>query len=120
MLAGEESLKILIKKPSYQLISFIKANLNDEDSILASIPRFEMPKADFEVQVMREMRIVLRDNIDLIQKQSKEELIKWNEFEDIYNKLENFEYPHKEKLLEFIKYYFLDHIESEKVLMMNF
>ena len=48
MLAGEESLKMLIRKPSDQLIDFIKANLDDEDAILAAIPRFEMPKTDFE------------------------------------------------------------------------
>ena len=48
MLAGEESLKMLIRKPSDMLIDFIKENLNDEDAILAAIPRFEMPKVEFE------------------------------------------------------------------------
>jgi hypothetical protein len=64
MLAGEESLKMLIKKPSSQLIDFIKDNLTNEDAILAAIPRFEMPKTDFETQVLREMRIVLKDNAE--------------------------------------------------------
>lgn len=45
--------------------------------------------------------------------------MKWEEFEDVYNKLENFEYPHKDKLLEFIKYFFLDHIVSEKEIVVN-
>lgn len=77
MLAGEESLRILIREPSDQLIDFIKANLNDEDTLLSAIPRFEMPKADFEAQVLREMRIVLRDNIEKIIKHSEKELIEF-------------------------------------------
>ena len=48
MLAGEESLKMLIRQPSEGLIDFIKAHLDDEDALLAGIPRFEMPKAEFE------------------------------------------------------------------------
>ena len=60
MLAGEESLRMLIREPSSKLINFIKANLLDEYYILSFIPRFEMPKSDFESQVLREMRIVLR------------------------------------------------------------
>lgn len=48
MLAGEESLRMLIREPSEKLINFIKAHLNDEDALLAGIPRFEMPKVDFE------------------------------------------------------------------------
>lgn len=120
MLAGEESLKMLIRKPSDQLIDFIKANLDDEDAILAAIPRFEMPKTDFETQVLREMRVVLRENAEKIAAKSKEECIKWEEFEAIYSDLENFEYPHKDKLLEFIKYFFLDHILSEKEVYLNF
>lgn len=48
MLAGEESLKMIIREPSVNLINFIKANLNNEDALLSRIPRFEMPKADFE------------------------------------------------------------------------
>ena len=43
----------------------------------------------------------------------------WNEFENMYSKLENFEYPHKDKLLEFIKYFFLDHIVSESEILIN-
>ena len=38
----------------------------------------------------------------------------------MYNSLNNFDYPHKDKLLEFIKYFFLDHIESESVIMLNY
>jgi hypothetical protein len=34
MLAGEESLRMLIREPSEQLIDFIRANLHDEDVIL--------------------------------------------------------------------------------------
>jgi len=48
MLAGEESLKMLIRQPTEGLIDFIKANLDDEDTLLAGIPRFEMPKSEFE------------------------------------------------------------------------
>jgi hypothetical protein len=65
------------------------------------------------------MRIVLKDNAEGIQAKVKTELIKWTEFEEIYAKLENFEYPHKDKLLEFIKYFFLDHIVNEKELILN-
>jgi len=39
---------MLIKRPSEQLVAFIKANLDSEDALLGAIPRFEMPKADFE------------------------------------------------------------------------
>jgi hypothetical protein len=48
MLAGEHSLKMLIRKPTDELIDFIKFNLRDEDKILAAIPRFDMPKPEFE------------------------------------------------------------------------
>jgi len=120
MLAGEESLRILIREPSNQLIEFIKANLNDEDALLAAIPRFEMPKADFEAQVLREMRIVLRENVEKIVNLSEQELFDFSEFEKFYLSLENFEYPHKDKLLEFIKYFFLDHVVSVKKIMMNY
>jgi len=30
------------------MIDFIKAHLDDEDGLLSAIPRFEMPKTDFE------------------------------------------------------------------------
>jgi len=62
LLAGEESLRMLIKEPSEQLLEFIQTNFQNEDALLAGIPRFEVPKSDFESQVLREMRIVLRDN----------------------------------------------------------
>ena len=120
ILAGEESLRMLIRKPSNQLIDFIKGNLDDEDIILSAIPRFEMPKSDFETQVLREMRVVLRENIEIIDGKSEEELMKWDDFQAFYNSLDNFDYPHKDKLLEFIKYFFLDHIESEYQLYVNF
>jgi hypothetical protein len=68
MLAGEESLRMLIREPSEQLIDFIRANLHDEDIILSAIPRFEMPKTEFETQVLREMRIVLKDCAEAVQK----------------------------------------------------
>ena len=48
MLAGEESLRMLIHEPSQNLIDFVKQNLFDEDALLSAILRFEMPKADFE------------------------------------------------------------------------
>jgi len=102
------------------LIDFIKSNLDDEDALLAGIPRFEMPKTEFENQVLREMRIVLRENAELISDYAKEEMLNWNEFEIFYNDTLKFDYPHKDKLLEFIKYFFLDHIVSVDVLMMNF
>ena len=112
MLAGDEALKMLIKYPSQKLIEFLSQNFYDEDRLLLAIPRYEVPKADFEAQVLREMRMVLRDNLEKIVERSDEELMKWELFEEFYLSLENFEYPHKDKLLEFIKYFFLDHIES--------
>jgi len=48
MLAGEESLKMLIRQPSQALLDFVKQNAEDEDTLLSAIPRFEMPKTDFE------------------------------------------------------------------------
>jgi hypothetical protein len=87
---------------------------------LSAIPRFEMPKTDFETQVLREMRVVLRENAEKIAARTKEECMGWEEFEVLYNSLENFEYPHKDKLLEFIKYFFLDHILSESEVIVNF
>ena len=61
------------------------------------------------------MRIVLKDNIQKITEMSKGELMPWSEFYDLYKTMENFEYPHKDKLLEFIKYFFLDHIVNKDV-----
>lgn len=120
MLAGEESLKMLIRQPTENLINFIKSNLDDEDALLSGIPRFEMPKTEFENQVLREMRIVLRENADKINEYCKEEMILWSDFEVFYNEQLTFDYPHKDKLLEFIKYFFLDHIVSIDTIMMNF
>lgn len=48
MMSGEESLRMLIRQPSEDLISFIKAHLDDEDTIVISIPKYEIPKSDFE------------------------------------------------------------------------
>lgn len=48
ILAGEESLRMMIRKPSMELIDFIKANLDNEDTLLLAIPKFDMPKSDFE------------------------------------------------------------------------
>jgi len=65
------------------------------------------------------MRIVLRENADIINEYTKEEMLNWDEFETFYNDALKFDYPHKDKLLEFIKYFFLDHIVSVDCLMMN-
>ena len=111
---------MLIRKPSEELINFIKSHLDDEDSIVVAIPRYEIPKSDFESQVLREMRLVLRENIDKINDKQQEELMKWEQFEALYNGLDNFDYPHKDKLLDFIKYFFLDHVESSESIMINF
>jgi len=46
--------------------------------------------------------------------------MEWSEFEKFYATLDNFEYPHKDKLLDFIKYFFLDHIESKDLLQLNY
>ena len=62
ILSGEESLRMLIREPSQQMKDFVKANLEDEDALLAGIPRFDLPKSDFERQVLREMKIVMKDN----------------------------------------------------------
>ena len=94
--------------------------MEDEDALLAGIPRFEVPKTDFESQVLREMRIVLKENAQRIADKTKEELMTWTAFEEFYSGLENFEYPHKDKLLEFVKYFFLDHIVSKDILMINY
>ena len=87
MLAGEESLRMIIREPSANLISFIKANLDDEDALLSKIPRFEMPKSDFESQVLREMRIVLRENLTVIAEKTESELLPFSEFETFYQSL---------------------------------
>ena len=42
--------------------------------------------------------------------------MEWSDFEKFYDTLDNFEYPHKDKLLDFIKYFFLDHIESKDII----
>ena len=68
MLAGEEALKMLIRNPSPELITFITTNLEDEDRLLLAIPRYDIPKPDFEAQVLREMRMVLRENIEKIRR----------------------------------------------------
>jgi len=94
--------------------------LDDEDALLGGIPRFEMPKSEFENQVLREMRIVLRENAELVSEYCKEDMLNWIDFEVFYNDTLKFDYPHKDKLLEFIKYFFLDHIVSVDGLMMNF
>ncbi len=56
---------------------------------------------------------------NLIEK-CKDELITWTKFTEFYESLDNFEYPHKDKLLEFIKYFFLDHISSKEEVFINF
>lgn len=66
------------------------------------------------------MRIVLRDNAEKIAAKTQEELLPWTELEEMYKTLENFDYPHKDKLLEFIKYFFLDHIASKDKLLINY
>lgn len=66
------------------------------------------------------MRLVLKENLDKIVDKSQEELMKWTDFEAFYKDLENFDYPHKDKLLDFVKYFFLDHIESVDMLFMNY
>jgi hypothetical protein len=38
MLAGVDSLKMLIRNPSEKLVAFIKNNLNNEDALLSYIP----------------------------------------------------------------------------------
>jgi hypothetical protein len=48
ILSGEESLRMLIRNPSDKLITFIRANLEDEDNILLKIPKYEVPRSDFE------------------------------------------------------------------------
>jgi hypothetical protein len=70
MLAGEEALKMLIRNPSPELITFITHNLEDEDRLLLAIPRYDIPKPDFEAQVLREMRMVLRENVEKINEKS--------------------------------------------------
>ena len=75
ILSGEEALRMLIRDPSDILINFIKSNLENEDAILLKIPRYEVPRTDFEQQVLREMKIVLRDNADKITDFCKEETI---------------------------------------------
>lgn len=66
------------------------------------------------------MRVVLRDNTQKIADKTQDELMPWTEFELFYNSFENFDYPHKDKLLEFIKYFFLDHIVSKNLILLNY
>lgn len=120
ILSGEEALRMLIRKPSDQLVDFIRTNLDNEDAILLQIPRFDIPKADFETQVLREMRLVLRENADKVADFCEDEQVQWDKFVPFYEGLENFDYPHKDKLLEFIKYFFLDHIETVDKLHLNY
>ena len=70
--------------------------------------------------MLREMRLVLRDNSEKIAAFHEEELLEWDKCVPFYEKLENFEYPHKDKLLDFIKYFFLDHIETADRLLLNY
>ena len=79
-----------------------------------------MPKTEFECQVLREMRMVMGENLEKVAEKTTDELILWTDFEKFYNSLENFEYPHREKLLEFIKYFFLDYIHSKDEIYMNY
>ena len=120
LLAGEESLRMLIKNPSNELLEFVKANFDNENGLLGGIPRYEIPKSEFERQVLREMKVVLKESGVKLAENYKEELIPWDKFTDFYNDLENFDYPHKDKLLEFIKYFFLDHIVSKDEVLINF
>lgn len=46
--------------------------------------------------------------------------MKWTEFIHFYQGLQNFEYPHKDKLLDFINYFFLDYIDSVDELYINY
>ena len=39
-----------------------------------------MPKTEFENQVLREMRIVLRENADKINEYCKDEMVSWTDF----------------------------------------
>jgi hypothetical protein len=66
------------------------------------------------------MRIVMRENQEKIIEKTNDELILWTDFEKFYISLENFDYPHREKLLEFIKYFFLDYIHSKDEIYMNY
>ena len=79
-----------------------------------------MPKNDFEYKFLRELRIVMRQYSEKIDTKTSHELILLNDFENFYSSLENFKYPHKEKLLEFIKYFFLDHIHSKDEIYINY
>ena len=65
------------------------------------------------------MRLVLRDSIEKIVDKLPGDKVDWEDFKSLYETLENFDYPHKEKLLDFIKYFFLDHIVSADRIVMN-
>jgi len=62
---------------------------------------------------------VLKDNTDKIAEKLPGDKVKWSEFHEFYETLENFEYPHKDKLLDFIKYFFLDHILDADTIILN-
>ena len=66
------------------------------------------------------MKVVLKDSVQALSEKSNEELMPVSEFAEIYKNLEGFDYPHKDKLLEFIKYFFLDHIASKDLIFINF
>ena len=65
------------------------------------------------------MKVVLRENVSKIWQKFNNDLASFQEFSDFYFALDNFDYPHKEKLLEFIKYYFLEFVANKDLLMMN-
>ena len=48
MTSSESGLRMLIRNPSADLISFIKAHLEDEDQIVIAIPKYDIPRAEFE------------------------------------------------------------------------
>jgi hypothetical protein len=62
----------------------------------------------------------MKVNSEKILGKMADELILWDEFEKFYNSLEYFDYPHKEKLLDFIKYFFLDYIHSKDEIYINY
>ena len=60
--ADAKNIKMMIQDPTPELCVFIEHNIDSEDALLVQLPRYEIPKATFEVQVLEEMRHVLGDH----------------------------------------------------------
>lgn len=116
--ADAKNIKMMIQEPTPELSVFIEHNIDSEDALLAQLPRYEIPKAAFEVQVLEEMRHVLGAHKMAVKELTEEVIVTWSKFQEFFQKLE-FTYSHKDKLLEFLQYFFLAKIVSKDELYID-